>query len=85
MFVINWSPPSILEGIHVFYLIRITGVAAYGEKTTVTVPELETENESASIEHVDHNSCVVYTTCVMAMTEAGEGQPGCVNVNQNRG
>ena len=78
MFVINWLPPFTLEGISVSYLIQIKCVAVSWEETTVV--RNETKTETFAIAHADNNSCMEYITCVMAVTEAGEGQPGCVNL-----
>ena len=83
MFIISWSPPFVLEGISVMYLIKITALTVSGEETLVL--NVTTFDETTSREHPDNNSCLVYTACVTAVTLAGEGISECTNASRIAG
>lgn len=88
MLFTSWSAPFTLDGISICYYHIIF--------TTYNVTSLEQAphnisyqmKEDTSIlfaELLDNNSCIVYETCVQAVTAAGLGEAACVNNSRIRG
>ena len=79
---ISWFPPFALEGIRVHYSGTVT---VCGEQ--IAKERFRTHNLRALVYLSNNSSCTVYTytVCVWAVTDAGEGDPGCVNVNSTIG
>ena len=65
------------------YSIKTTGMAESGEETLL--PIRTTDNEMISFEYIKSSTYIVYNTCVNAVTEAGEGQPDCADVETMEG
>ena len=81
---ISWLPPFILEGISVNYTVQGSCLTSSGVQTG---NQSETTNDQTILLKMNETSCctIKYTVCVWAVTEAGEGEPGCVNASSIEG
>ena len=59
-----------------YYLIQIVGEDISGINKTLVL-QFTTNHGKVSFKYVENSSGNVYPMCVIAVTEAGEGQPGC--------
>ena len=82
-FNISWIRPFALDGISVTYSVKTTGMNESGEETLRLVHA--TDDEMISFEYAESNTYPAYNTCVNAVTEAGDGQPGCADVDVMEG
>lgn len=88
MVVTSWGAPFTLEGISIsYYQINITryNVTSFGQATH-NVTHLTTESTSIYFQDLmDNSSCIVYQTCVQAVTAAGLGEAACINNSRIEG